>query len=153
MRLRLAALLMLVLALIGPAAHVLEIPGKWRLPPEAWLAMQQNLYPAFAVAGALGYVGAPIACALLARAVRGTAEARAAWIAAGLVLLALLVWALVVAPANGRIAAATPATLGTEWTAWRARWEAGHAIGAALVAAALVLLLRASLARKAAGDP
>ena len=52
MRLRLAALLMLVLALIGPAAHVLEIPGKWRLPPEAWLAVQQNLYPAFAVAGA-----------------------------------------------------------------------------------------------------
>jgi hypothetical protein len=149
MRLRLAALLMLVVALLGPAAHVLEIRGKWRLPPELWLATQQNLYPGFAVVGALGYLGAPIACALLARAVRGTAEARAAWIAAGLVLAALLVWAVMVAPANTWIAAATPTTLGAEWTSWRARWEAGHAIGAALVAAALVLLLRAALVRKA----
>jgi hypothetical protein len=146
-RLRLVSLLMLVVALLGPAAHVLEMPGKWRLTPEQWLATQQNLYPAFAVAGALGYLGAPLACALLARAVRGTSEARAAWIAAGLVMAALIVWATVVAPVNGRIAAATPGTLDGEWMSWRARWDAGHAIGALLVAVALVLLLRASLAR------
>lgn len=145
--LRLAALLMLVLALLAPAAHVLEIPGKLRLPPETWLAVQQNLYAAFPVAGALGYVVAPIICALLARAVRGTAEARAAWIAAGLVLLALLLWWVVVAPVNEWIAAATPATLPPDWTAWRLRWEAGHAIAAALIGVALVLLLRAALFR------
>ena len=155
-RLRLASLLMLVFALLGPAAHVLEMPGKWRLSPEQWLATQQNLYPGFAVAGALGYLGAPIACMLLARAVRNTSEGRAAWIAAGLVVAALGVWAIVIAPVNARIAAATPGTLGEEWVSWRARWEAGHAAGAVLVATALVVLLRASLVRgvtPSAGPP
>ena len=66
MALRMGALLMLVLALVAPAAHVLEIAGKYRLPPEAWLAVQQNLYAAFPVAGALGYLGAPLVLAAFA---------------------------------------------------------------------------------------
>jgi hypothetical protein len=145
MALGLAALLMLVLALLAPAAHVLEIAGKYRLGPEAWLAVQQNLYAAFPAVGALGYVGAPLVLAAFAWSVRGTREARAAWIAAGLVLAAFAAWAALVAPVNDRIAAATPATLPPDWTGWRARWEAGHAISALLIAAALVLLLRAAL--------
>ncbi|WP_270937786.1 hypothetical protein [Falsiroseomonas oryzae] len=147
MALRLAALLLLVLALVGPAGHVLEIPGKWRLAPEDWLVVQQTLYPGFAVAGAIGYLGAPLACTALAWRSWAPREARAAWIAAGLVLAALVVWAAVVAPVNTRIAAATPATLPPDWTAWRLRWEAGHAAGFALSALALVVLLRAELSR------
>lgn len=146
MPLRFAAVLMVVVALLGPAAHVLEIPGKLRLPPEAWLAVQQNLYAGFPVIGALGYVGAPLVLAAFAWSVRGTAEARAAWIAAGLVAVALLLWMAVVAPVNARIAAATPATLPPDWTAWRTRWEAGHAAAALLVLVALVVLLRGVLA-------
>ncbi len=145
MALRLGALLMLVLALVAPAAHVLEIAGKYRLSPEAWLAVQQNLYAAFPVAGALGYVGAPLVLAAFAWSVRGTPEARAGWIAAGLVLVAFAIWAAVVAPVNDLIAAATPATLPPDWTAWRARWETGHAASALLVLVALVVQLRASV--------
>jgi hypothetical protein len=143
--LRLASLLALVLALLAPAGHVLEIPGKLRLPAEHWLVVQQTLYPGYAVAGAITLLGTPLLLAAFARSVRGTAEARAAWIGAGLILLGLLAWWLVVAPVNGWIAAATPATLPPGWTAWRARWEAGHALTALLVATALVLLLRAAL--------
>jgi hypothetical protein len=136
---------MLVVALLGPAAHVLEIPGKLRLAPEAWLTVQQNLYAAFPVIGALGYVGAPLVVGAFAWSVRGTAEARAAWIAAGLVAVALVAWMLIVSPVNGRIAAATPATLPPDWTAWRMRWETGHAVAALLVVVALVVLLRGVL--------
>jgi hypothetical protein len=52
---------------------------------------------------------------------------------------------LIVSPVNGRIAAATPATLPPDWTAWRMRWETGHAVAALLVVVALVVLLRGVL--------
>jgi hypothetical protein len=149
-RLRLAALLMLVVALLGPAAHVLEIPGKLRLGPEEWLIVQQNLYAGFPIIGALGYVGAPLVCAAFAWSARGTREARPAWIAAALVLAAFAVWGLVVAPVNGWIAPATPGTLPPDWTAWRNRWEAGHAGAALLIVIALVLLLSATQPPRAA---
>jgi hypothetical protein len=138
-RRRIAALLLLLPALIATGGHVLEIPGKWRLPAETWLAVQQNLYLGHAVAGALGYLGGGLACAWLALGLRGD---RGAWAAAALVGLALAVWALVVAPVNGWIAAATPATLPPDWPTWRLRWEAGHAAGFLLVALAMALLLR-----------
>jgi hypothetical protein len=109
--------------------------------------VQQNLYAGFPVIGALGYVGAPLVCAGFAWARRGSAEARSAWIAAGLVLAAFAVWGGVTAPVNAWIAAATPATLPPVWEYWRLRWEAGHLGAALLVAAALVVLLRASLGR------
>ncbi|PWS34009.1 hypothetical protein DFH01_27125 [Falsiroseomonas bella] len=151
--LRLASLLALVLALLAPAGHVLEIPGKLRLTAEHWLVVQQTLYPGYAVAGAVTLLGTPLLLAAFAWSVRGTAEARAAWIAAGLVLLGLLAWWLVVAPVNGWIAAATPETLPPAWTAWRTRWEAGHALVALLVATALVLLLRTALSAAQPAPP
>ncbi|HEV7265090.1 MAG TPA: hypothetical protein VGN83_09250 [Falsiroseomonas sp.] len=148
--LRLAALLMLVFALFAPAGHVLEIPGKLRLGAEAWLVVQQNLYPGYAVAGAVSLLGAPLACAAFAWSVRGTAEARAAWIAAALVLAGLVAWALVVAPVNTKIAAA--ATPPPGWTGLRDRWEAGHATVFVLAAAGFLVLLRAVLAQPSAAS-
>jgi hypothetical protein len=143
--LRFAALLALVFALLAPAAHVLEIPGKLRLEPEQWLMVQQTLYAAFPVAGALGYVGAPLVVGAFAWAARDNREAHAAWVAVVLVVLALLSWVLIVAPVNTRIAAATPETLPDDWTTWRLRWEAGHALATLLIASGLVVLLRAAL--------
>jgi hypothetical protein len=149
---RIAALILLLIALAGPAGHVLEAPGKWRLDPALWLAVQQTLYAGYQVAGILGFLGAPLACAWLAWTTPDRGESRAAWIATGLVLAALILWALVVAPVNALIAAATPATLPAAWTAWRARWEAGHAAEFLLIAAALALLLRAWLRQASAAS-
>jgi hypothetical protein len=143
--LRLAALLFLVLALLGPAAHVMEIPGKLRLDATEWLAVQQNLYAAFPVIGAVGYIGAPLACLGFAVVARRPHERGAAVAAAALVIVAFAGWWMLVAPVNGWIAGATPETLQPQWTAWRERWESGHAIAAALVSVALVVLLSATL--------
>ncbi|WP_372617633.1 hypothetical protein [Falsiroseomonas sp.] len=151
-RLRLAALLMLVFALFAPAGHVLEIPGKLRLGAEAWLVVQQNLYPGYAVAGAVSLLGAPLACAAFAWSVRGTAEARAAWIAAALVLAGLAAWALIVAPVNTEVAAAAPGSPPPGWIGLRNRWEAGHATVFVLVAAGFLVLLRAVLAHARAAS-
>lgn len=136
---------MLVLALLGPAGHVLEVPGKWSLPPDVWLLVQQRLYPGFAVVGAFGYLGAPLACLAFAYGRRGSGEAHVARLSALLVLAALMVWTVVVAPVNGLIAAAQPGTLPDHWPEWRRRWQSGHAASALLVATALGLQLHAAM--------
>ena len=43
-RLRLLALVVAVIALLAPAAHVLEMPNKLRIDGPLWLAVQQSLY-------------------------------------------------------------------------------------------------------------
>ena len=46
---RTLAVALLAPALFATAAHVLEAPGKWRIPPGAWLAVQQGFYGPHAV--------------------------------------------------------------------------------------------------------
>ena len=41
---RLLAFIVAILALLAPAAHVLELPNKLRLDGPLWLAVQQSLY-------------------------------------------------------------------------------------------------------------
>jgi hypothetical protein len=57
-----------------------------------------------------------------------------------LVTVALIDWALVVNPMNGVLDAWTAATMPPDWVRVRNRWELGHAIQAALFAAAFLCL-------------
>ena len=58
---------------------------------------------------------------------------------------ALAVWFASVDPVNTALRAWTPATLPSDWTAYRDQWEAGHAASAALFALAFGALVAAIL--------
>ncbi len=141
---RLIALVVAVLALLAPAAHVLEMPNKMRLDGPLWLAVQQSLYRGW---GPL--VGAPteIGGLVLALACLATAPSRrsaALWLAAaacyGVMLIAFFAFN---APVNAAVDGWTAATLPADWPTWRATWETGHAIGFVFAAGALIFVYSA----------
>lgn len=131
--------------------HVAEMPGKLRLTAMAWLTVQHTLYGAFGPPlGApleLGAIALAWVAAYLVARDEGTGGRAFAWTLAGAAALtaALLAWFLVVSPVNVRIAAWVPDTLPRDWTAYRDRWEAGHALHFALVALGFASLLWAAV--------
>jgi hypothetical protein len=143
---RFVSLLLTALTLGLTGCHVLEIWGKLRLDAGAWIIVQQNLYAAFGVAGAVIELGAIGTSWLLVLLVRGRHPAFR-WTLAGALLVTLCLgsWFLLVAPVNEIIAALDPAGLPEGWRAIRTRWELGHAAGAVLAAAAFSALLVAIL--------
>jgi hypothetical protein len=58
------AITLVALAMAPAVAHALELPGKVRLPKEAYVTVQQIYYPGFTIAG-VGEFAAFIAVALL----------------------------------------------------------------------------------------
>ncbi|NGM19279.1 hypothetical protein G3576_04580 [Roseomonas stagni] len=140
---RLGVVGLLVLALAGPVGHVLEAPGKWNLPPDVWLTVQQRLYAGTATIGVIGYVAAPLACLGLAWWRRGTEEGHVALLATLLVFAAFMTWWVVVAPVNALVAGARLGAIPPDWVNWRRQWHAGHGACALLVATALALQVNA----------
>lgn len=141
---RLLAFIVAILALLAPAAHVLELPNKLRLDGPLWLAVQQSLY-----AGWGPFIGAPteiggLVLSLICFASASTRRARALWIAAaacyGVMLIAFFVFN---GPVNAAIASWTAATLPADWPAYRVKWEAGHAIAFVFAAGALMFVMGA----------
>ncbi|WP_144186358.1 hypothetical protein [Elioraea rosea] len=139
---RLVTLWLLIVTFAMVASHPLELWGKLRLDGPTWLAVQQNLYVAFAPVAALAEPGAALAAGSLA-----LREWRRGWAwqtsatAAALVVAGLVLWALFTAPVNAALNGWTAATLPPDWTAWRSQWEASHAGHALLIGAALAILL------------
>ena len=133
----------LVALIFGLAfAHVVELPGKLRLDGPTWLTVQQNLYVGFGPLAAVAEPFAILATWLLVFMLRGPRPGfRLALLAAICTTSGLLVWAWVVAPMNTLLNGWTPATLPSDWTACRARWELGHAVHAALFGLAFLALL------------
>lgn len=139
--LRFLTLLGMALILGLAFAHVAELPGKLRLTGPDWLTVQHNLYIGF---GAFAAVAEPLTILLawiLVFRLRSRPGFAAALAAALCVSVGLVVWALVVSPVNAIVNSWTAATLPADWTAYRNRWEVGHAIHAALFAAAFCILL------------
>jgi hypothetical protein len=144
---RFLSLLAVALTLGLTFAHVLEIPGKLRLSGADWLTVQHNLYVGFGTVGAAVEIAAIALAWLAAILVRDRRPAFAWTLAAALLATAgLVAWGLVVAPVNTALAAWTPETLPADWTAWRNRWELGHALHAGLFALAFGCLAAALLA-------
>jgi hypothetical protein len=151
MRLRLVRFLgLLATALtLGLAfCHVMEIPGKLRLSGAEWLAVQHNLYIAFGPPLGAGIEIAAIALAWLTVLLVRRRHPAFAWTlaAAFCVTAGLVAWGLVVAPVNTVLNGWTPTTLPPDWTAWRDRWELGHALHATLFALGFGCLVMALLA-------
>lgn len=145
---RFLSLLLVALTLGLAFCHVMEIPGKLRLAGPDWLRVQQNLYVAFGPPLGAGIEVAAIACTWLTALLTRHRRPAFAWtVAAGVaVTTGLALWGLVVAPVNTAVNGWTAATLPPNWTAWRFRWELGHAIHALCLALGFAALVAALLA-------
>ncbi len=155
--LEVVTLLLVVLAATPGIAHVLELPGKRRLPQETYVAVQSIYYPGFTIAGIAEPVAIIATLALLLVIPRG---GTVFW----LTLLALLGLAAMHAaywifthPVNkfwlqgqplGSAGAGffglgrpRPDTQPPEWSALRDRWEYSHVLRAVLASLSLVALV------------
>jgi hypothetical protein len=142
-------------------AHALELPGKLRLPKDAYLATQTIYYPGFTIGGIAEIVGLIATLALTVLTLRGSA---AFWLtlAAFVALLAMhAVYWLVTHPVNNfwvkdfkltgagarffSFAAAKPGADGqmADWTVLRDRWEYSHVVRAILALLGFGLLVAA----------
>src|SRR5262249_53108642 len=112
-----------------------------------WLAVQQQLYrgwgPFIGGPSEIGALATTLALLLLRRA-----DAKTRW----LTLIAAIAYAAMIAtffvfnaPVNEAVRTWTPASLPSDWPAYRLRWEVGHAIAALLSVAGLAALVRARI--------
>jgi hypothetical protein len=146
--LRRANLVLAVLALLGPIAHVLELPNKLALKGALWLAIQQHLYrgwgPFLGAPAEIGAMATSLALVLLRRG-QGPGE-RLRLVAAASYAGMIAVFFIFNAPVNAALRAWSPATLPGDWTSYRLRWETGHALAALLAVLGLVCVVRACIA-------
>jgi hypothetical protein len=141
------ALTLAALVLGTSFAHVLEWPAKLAYDGPLYLRLQTSLYAQWGPPGIGGFLEPLAIAAVLALAIRWRAPRRARrLVVAALVCLALafpIVFFWRVAPANEAFRHAVSAGLPPDWTAWRMRWESGHALRFALHLSAFVLLASA----------
>ena len=159
--LQVLSLVLVSIAMALSLAHALELPGKLRLPREAYIAAQPMYYPGFTIGGIVGEFGGILAT--LALLVATPSGGAGFWLifAALIALLAMhAVYWVLTHPVNGfwlrggRIGRAGAGffefdpmrrgrTMGhprVNWTSLRDRWEYSHVLRAALALVALILL-------------
>jgi hypothetical protein len=160
--LKVLAVLLVAIAMALSLAHALELPGKLRLPREAYMAVQPMYYPGFTIGGLVGEFGGMLATLLLLVATPSGAPAFWMILAAFVALVAAhaVYWVLThpvnrfwlrgerIARAGAGFFAFDPIGSGRKaghprlnWTALRDRWEYSHVVRAVLALAALVLLV------------
>jgi hypothetical protein len=142
--LRWANLILAALAVLGPAAHVLEMPNKLVLDGPLWLAVQQHLYrgwgPFYGAPVEIGALATSVALVVLRR--RDAAALRPTLMAAVAYAGMIAVFFVFNAPVNAALNGWTAATLPTDWPSYRLRWEVGHALAALLSVVGLVAVAR-----------
>ena|SRR5438132_5257068 len=137
---RLIALLLAALASGVAFSHLLEVPGKRRLPTDVAVTVQQTLYVGYRLPSALIELGAIVTCAL---AVAVGWNRSSCWLTlAALVTMlgAMVVFGLVTDRQNRRMLSWLIGDLPDDWTRVRARWEASHGVRAVLFVSAVGLL-------------
>ncbi len=139
------SIIIAVAALLAPMAHVMEMANKLQMDGPLWLQVQQQLYRGWGP-----FIGAPteiagvVVNAALFVARSGTSPARRLWGSAAVAyLLMIAVFFIFNAPVNAAFNAWTSATLPADWSAYRWKWEIGHALAAMLALVGLILAVRA----------
>ena len=144
---RLVAILLAALTLGMGLCHLLQLPSRMGWDQYLWVGstVQGGLYNLF---GAVIDIAAVIALALLAYFVREHARPgfRLALAAALLFALALILWWVLVYPVNVELAKWVNGPVPSDWTAYRARWEWGHAVISLLELAGFAALVLSVLA-------
>jgi Domain of unknown function (DUF1772) len=157
--LQIVTLILVALAMAPSVAHAAELPGKLRLPKEAYFTVQQIYYPGFTIAGLAEGFSMVAALALVILTPRDSAAFGLALAALLLLLVMHAVFWLVTQPVNkiwlkdtqlGKAGSAFFSAGGDvkepragDWTALRNRWEYSHVARAVLVTAAFALLVSA----------
>lgn len=133
-------------------AHTLELPRKLQFSAQLWTTLNQRLYEYFAVVGGALEVVTVLMLAMLAVAELRRSRSRrwAVLVAAGCFAAALVVYFMVVQPANDQIASWSPASVPSDWTTWRDRWEFGHAFRFGLMLIGFAALVAAVTGREPA---
>jgi len=131
-------------ALAALTAHAVELPNKLLLDGPLWLAVQQHLYRGWGAAFGPCEIAAVVSAWVLVYLMRAHRPVFGLTLLTALLLTgALAAFFVLVAPVNAAFAHWRPTTLPADWSAYRLRWELGHALGFALVLGALVAQLRA----------
>jgi hypothetical protein len=158
--LQIVTLMLVALAMVPAVAHALELPGKMRLPKDAYFTVQRIYYPGFTIAGLAEGFSMISALALVFLTPRPSTAFNLSLAALILLLVMHAVYWIVTAPVNkawlkgqplNRIGSAffrmntddSGRMLQTEWMALRNRWEYSHVVRAVLVSVALALLVSA----------
>ena len=123
-----------VLVVLAPMAHVLELPNKFALDAELWLAVQQHLYRGWGpYLGGPTEIGALLTSIWLVYLRRRSSTVLAPTVLASAGYAGMLVaFFLLNQPVNVAVASWTPTSMPSDWASYRTRWEAGHAIAAML---------------------
>jgi hypothetical protein len=137
------SLLLVALTMGQLYAHVLELGPKIQYPPQLYLRLNTSLYAWFGPPlGAAINTGAIVATAALAWLVRRHRRLRLlTGIAALLQVAQLVIYFARVEPVNVRFRALPLGQIPSDFTALRAQWEYGHALGFVLFATAFLLLV------------
>jgi hypothetical protein len=137
------SLLLVALTMGQLYAHVLELGPKIQYPPQLYLKLNTSLYAWFGPPlGAAINAGAIVATAALAWLVRRHRRLRLlTGIAALLQVAQLVIYFARVEPVNARFRALPLGQIPSDFTALRAQWEYGHALGFVLFATAFLLLV------------
>ncbi len=129
---RFAALMLAALTLGMGFCHLLQLPARMGWDQYLWVGstVQGGLYSLFGSIGAVVDVATVIALGLLTYLVREHHRpgVMLALTAALLFAGALLLWWVLVYPVNVELAKWVNGPVPSDWTAYRARWEWGHAI-------------------------
>jgi hypothetical protein len=130
--------------------HLMQLPSRLGWDQYLWVGstVQGGLYAMFGSVGAVIFVATVIALALLAYFTRehGRPGFGLALSAALLFGLALVLWWVLVYPVNVELAKWVNGPVPADWIDYRARWEWGHAIIAAVELSGFAALIAAVLA-------
>ena len=147
---RFVAIMLAGLTLGLSFCHLMQLPSRMGWDQYLWVGstVQGGLYATFGSVGAVIFVATVIALALLAYFVRehGRPGFRLALAAAILFALALVLWWVLVYPVNVELAKWVNGPVPSDWTAYRARWEWGHAIISFVELAGFAALIASVLA-------
>lgn len=136
------AIVFVALYLVPSGAHLIELPNKMGLDPEAYMTVQQ-IYRGWALAG-LVLLGALVSTLLLA--IFSRSQTTPFWFASAgflLMLVATVIFFIWVFPANQATENWTCAPDNQD--VLRAQWEYGHAAGALATLAAFLAIVMSSL--------
>jgi hypothetical protein len=133
-----------VMAVLPPAAHVLELPNKLMLDGESWLVIQQHLYRGWGpFLGGPAEIGALLTTLVLFALRRRDRRTRGATLIAAAAYVGMFATFFVFnLPVNEAMNRWTPGMLPADWTRYRRQWETGHALAALFAVIGLVAVAR-----------
>lgn len=149
--LRSANLIIAFIATTAPMAHVLEMISKMTLEGPLWLAIQRTLYRGW------GPLFGPIEILALLSSIalffmtREQGARRAFLIASAAYIAMLMCFFLFNAPVNAVLNDWTAASLPTDWSDYRLKWETGHALAAFFSIVAFTALIRSRIRAGSSG--